>query len=224
MIRTVFFDLFSTLIYPRYPEKSEYEMLGIPVDEWETYAEDASLYFERALGKTATGTEIIRKIADKMPFELDEMQQKEILRRREERMKTALVSVDGQILDTLARLRERDIRLCLISNADRIDCKYWGASPLAPYFDAAVFSCDVGMLKPDEPIYRYAMEQMKAKPAESLFVGDGGFDELYGAQRVGMRTVFTEYLEAKSGEKRERIRAYADYHMTEFADLLKFVS
>ncbi|HEY8030652.1 MAG TPA: HAD family hydrolase, partial [Gaiellaceae bacterium] len=51
------------------------------------------------------------------------------------------------------------------------------------------FSSAVGLRKPDPQIYRLACERLGVEPHESVFVGDGGNDELAGAERVGMRAV-----------------------------------
>ncbi len=62
MIKAVFFDLFFTLIDPKYSEINEYDVIGISAMEWAKYAEDKALYLERALGKVKTEKEIIDKI------------------------------------------------------------------------------------------------------------------------------------------------------------------
>ena len=49
-------------------------------------------------------------------------------------------------------LKRKGIKLCLISNADIIDKMYWLDSPIAKYFDEAVFSCDVVYVKPNSRI------------------------------------------------------------------------
>ena len=61
----------------------------------------------------------------------------------------------------------------------------WDETPLGGEFDATVFSCDVGVSKPDPRIYEIACERLEVEPAECLFVGDGANDELPGAERVG---------------------------------------
>ena len=65
----------------------------------------------------------------------------------------------------------------------------WGETELHGLFDSELFSCDVGLRKPDPRIYLLACEQLGVEPAEALFVGDGANDELAGADRVGMRAV-----------------------------------
>ena len=51
-----------------------------------------------------------------------------------------------------------------------------------------------------------ALKQLKIEPRISLFVGDGGSNELFGAKQVGMKTVFSECLDIKSEEKRKVIK------------------
>ena len=191
--------------------------------EWEKYAEDDHLYHERALGNVQSENEIIDKIVDIMPYNLNECEKQEILERRENRMKRALFTVDDNILETLRKIHERGIKIGLISNADKIDSKHWGESALAEFFDITIFSCDVGMLKPDVEIYNLAMNKLGVMPEDSIFVGDGGFNELWGARNAGMKTVFTEYLERKSENKKEKIAEHADYHIYEFHRLLNYI-
>jgi putative hydrolase of the HAD superfamily len=60
---------------------------------------------------------------------------------------------------------------------------------LAALIDVAAFSCSVGMAKPDQRIYLSACEALSVAPAECVYVGDGGDDELQGALEVGMTPV-----------------------------------
>lgn len=223
MIKAVFFDLFFTLIYPGYSDINEYDVIGISAMEWEKYAEDNVLYCERASGKVRTENDIIDKIVNIMPYHFNMSQKQEILQRREERIKRALLSVDSTIIDTLRKLKEKSVKIGLISNADIIDSKHWDKSPLAEFFDVAIFSHNVGVLKPELEIYRLATNMLKIKPEESIFVGDGGSDELYGAKSIGMKTIFTEYLECKASDKIEKIKLYADYHIKDFDELLRYI-
>ncbi|BCN30761.1 HAD family hydrolase [Anaeromicropila herbilytica] len=222
MIKAIFFDLFFTLICPQYNEEAnENDILKITAEEWEHYAEKDELYMERALGKIKDEKQIIVKIIDSMPYKVSEQQVLEILTLRQNRMKNALCKVDETILHTLKEIHDKGIKICLISNADVIDSKYWSESPLADYFDEVIFSCDVGMMKPDASIYEYAIRKVNVAADESLFVGDGGFDELAGAKRVGMKAVFTEYLDIKEGKKRARLLEESDYYIRQFDELLK---
>ncbi len=223
MIKTVFFDLFFTLVVPRYQKQAEYHAAGLSCVEWEKYAEDAELYKERALGRITERAEIIEKIAASIPRKIEGDAKAQILERRQQRMKNALCSVDEEVLNVLGALRQKGCKLCLISNADFIDCLFWCDSPLYPLFDEAVFSCNVGMLKPDLAIYRYAMELTGAKPEQSLFVGDGGSSELLGAKQAGMQTVFAEWFDLKDENAAMRINESADFRIGKISRLIDIV-
>ena len=224
MIKAVYFDLFFTLIIPSYEKiNNEYDILHLSMTEWENYAENDMLYQERALGQVKSEMEIIDRIVSVIPFQVNDIQKKQILSAREKRMKNALHNVPEDMIDVLKILKNRKIKIGLISNADIIDCKYWGELQLASFFDDVIFYCNVGFLKPDRQIYELAMQNLKVLPDESLFVGDGGSNELFGAKAAGMKTIFTEALENKNGEKRNNIMKYADDHINNFAEIVKYV-
>ncbi|MDE6607461.1 MAG: HAD family hydrolase, partial [Lachnospiraceae bacterium] len=108
-------------------------------------------------------------------------------------------------------------------NADCIDCKYWNQSPLFRYFNDSIFSCNVGLLKPDKQIYELAMQRLSVSPEQCLFIGDGGSNELCGAKSAGMGTVFSEMLETKDAEQRKTIIKYADYHIKHINELFNYL-
>lgn len=223
-IEAVFFDLFFTLIIPIYSSgRNEFDVLEMDADEWEKYAEDNILYKNRALGKITDEKKIIEEIINIMPYDVNQEQKDEILCLRQERMRQALQMVDDKIIRTITEMHNQGIKIGLISNADKIDRKSWEESPLSKIFDDAVFSCDVGYLKPDVEIYKLAMNRMNVKAGQVVFVGDGGSDELTGAKNAGMITVFTEYLEKKEEFVKNNLMEEATYHIEDFEELLTIV-
>ncbi len=224
MSKTVlFFDLFFTLVRPVYSEQlNENDILNIPVDQWEAVAEDSQLYFRRATGIVKSLNKIIDEIVDCGNFSLTQEMKNKLLQLRVNRMKSALGNVDNVILDTLLELKEKNLELCIISNADEIDKLGWKDSPLFNIFNLAIFSCDVGVIKPNPLIYEIAMNKMNVEPQNSYFIGDGGSDELYGAKRVGMKTILTEYLLEREENKLIELLRYADYHIKDFCEIKKY--
>jgi putative hydrolase of the HAD superfamily len=89
-------------------------------------------------------------------------------------------------LETLAELRRRGHLLGLISVCSQDVPHVWDETPFAGALDEVVFSCDVGVSKPDPRIYEIACERLGVAPAGCVFVGDGANDELPGAERAGM--------------------------------------
>ena len=101
-------------------------------------------------------------------------------------MDEAIARPEADALATLEELRQRGHQLGLISVCSQEVPEVWEETPFAGALDALVFSCDVGISKPDPRIYEIACERLDIEPGESLFVGDGANDELPGAERVGM--------------------------------------
>jgi putative hydrolase of the HAD superfamily len=139
---------------------------------------------------------------------------REVARMRRAVTKQGLVPVPGA-LETIAELRARGLRIGLITVCTDDVPALWPETPFQGLFDAEVFSCSVGLRKPDPRIYLLACEQLAVEPAEAMFVGDGANDELAGAERVGMTAVLIE----RDGEEQEwpgrRVRS-----LPELLDLL----
>jgi putative hydrolase of the HAD superfamily len=94
---------------------------------------------------------------------------------------------DHDVEHMIRELRARSIRLGVISNGFAEDVHPWPTWPLASEFECRVFSCEAGLAKPDPEIYRKAMRELGVEPATTVYVGDGGDDELAGAKQAGLR-------------------------------------
>jgi putative hydrolase of the HAD superfamily len=126
-----------------------------------------------------------------------------------------LVPVPGA-RETIEELRRRGLGIGLITVCSEDVPELWPETAFHGLFDAEVFSCSVGLRKPDPRIYRLALDELGVLPEEAVFVGDGANDELAGAERVGMTAVMLE----RPGEEQaewdgRRIRA-----LPELLDLL----
>ncbi|HCT81428.1 MAG TPA: HAD family hydrolase [Micromonosporaceae bacterium] len=94
-------------------------------------------------------------------------------------------------LTTLDSLRERGLRLGLLTNCSQETVIQWPSQPMADRFDATVFSCELGTLKPEPASYEAVCAELGVDPRECVFVGDGADNELKGAAAVGMRVFRT---------------------------------
>lgn len=227
-LKVLFFDLFFTLVVPKYHKgRNEYDVPGMTREEWEIYAEDPVLYTERASGKLKDPKKIIDRITDRIKenrgIVLSDTDRAEILHLRTERMKKALLEVDSVVLDTLKNLKNKQLKLCLISNADVIDTAYWGESALSHIFDTTIFSCEAGYLKPEPEIYREALQRMQVRPEQCMFIGDGGSDELKGAKEAGIITVLAGYFIKRDEERLTSLGEWTDYYITDIRDILPVI-
>jgi len=93
------------------------------------------------------------------------------------------------VIETLAELRRRCLRVGLISMCSEDVPVAWPETELAGLFDVETFSSRCGLAKPDAAIYLHTSDALGVEPTACLFVGDGANDELAGAERVGMTPV-----------------------------------
>lgn len=187
-LRAVCFDLFHTLVLvPAQPGGSTPEILGIDPAAW------TEQVFHRAphhsLGECSDRVESLRRIAHAIDPGVPESAIRRAVASREVRFRRGLTEVRPPILAALQALRARGLRLGLVSNASHDEIEAWPDSPLAPLFDAVLFSCREKVAKPDPRIFLRAAERLGVAAEECLFVGDGGSGEHSGARGAGMRTV-----------------------------------
>jgi len=106
---------------------------------------------------------------------------------------TQLRSVKG-VGKVLLKLKEMGLTLGIITDGNPV--KQWEKiirTELEDYFDAVFISDFLGVKKPHERIFKKALEFCNLKPEEALMVGDRLYSDIYGAKRVGMRTVWFKY-------------------------------
>ncbi|UCG30019.1 MAG: HAD family hydrolase [candidate division WOR-3 bacterium] len=220
--RAIIFDLFHTLTSAdimRLPGKGTSELLGVSREDWNkqllVYSD------ERLRGKMTEPYEIIEKMAHAIDPGITTETIKAAVTNRINRFKHALVNVEDTTLETLGRLKRREKLLGLISNADVNEILGWRDSPLSRFFDSVVFSCDVGFVKPEKEIYMKCLDELGVLPGETLYVGDGGSNELKGAKEIGMTTVMTIHVIKHFWPERiAKAREYADFEIDGLKELL----
>lgn len=195
-IQGVIFDLFHTLVdvgvAPGASGRYTADILGIDREQWNRACFGAN----HEICRPTRHDEVVRNIARSLRPEIDDALIAEATAERQRRFDHALCNVDPKVMEALQALRAEGYRLGLLSNASSGEVSAWPSSPLAPLFDAALFSCDCGTCKPEADFYRQALESLDLHPHEVVFVGDGNSDEHRGAAEVGLHTVLTTYFTA----------------------------
>lgn len=92
---------------------------------------------------------------------------------------------DGAV-EVLAELRERGLKLAVISNWDERLPLLLERLELAPYFDAIVVSAEVGVEKPHPRIFETALTALGVASFRALHVGDSRRDDVEGAEAAGL--------------------------------------
>lgn len=98
-------------------------------------------------------------------------------------------SIEPDLAETLGLLRDKDIKLGIVSNTWVNGCsleKHLDKYDLLHFFDVRVYSHDYPFRKPDKRIFLEAAKLVDVDCASILFIGDRIDNDIKGAIRAGM--------------------------------------
>ena len=221
----VIFDLFHTLTgleseWSDLPVTSEF--LGIDRRAWNSLLHKTSR--QRLTGEQSDPFLIVRGLTDQINREIPDQKIREAVEIRLRRFRDSLQRIPQANVESLKCLRLAGMQLGLISNADKMEVASWASCPLAGLFDVEIFSCDVGLVKPEPAIYRKCLAGLSLSPGECWYVGDGGSNEIIGAREVGMTTVLVTGVIAELWPERIPPRIMiTDHHIKWMPEILPLV-
>lgn len=189
MTRAVIFDMYETLIThyhsPLYFGTQMAMDAGVPLNNfqslWHHTEED------RTIGKL-TFEEVITMILRENNCYSEELLKK-IVDKRIEAKEECFRHLHTEIIPMLQTLKERGLKVGLISNCFSEEADVIRRSELMKYFDSVFLSYEQGVQKPNEEIYERCMEALAVKAEECIYIGDGGSNELQAARKLGMKAM-----------------------------------
>jgi putative hydrolase of the HAD superfamily len=119
----------------------------------------------------------------------------------------------------LEELREKGVKLAVLSVCSEEVPAAWPETELAGLFDVETFSSDCGLMKPEPEIYLLTARALEVEPSECFFVGDGANDELAGAERVGMTPVL--FLPAGAEPRWPEVHEWSGLRVTSIEEVLE---
>ncbi|MDP6018160.1 MAG: HAD-IA family hydrolase [Candidatus Latescibacteria bacterium] len=192
----VFFDLYETLITENHPEwfgdVSLAERLAVDEDIW--HREWRLRHQARMTGQIPDHGAVLRQICEVAGVAPLAGRIKRLVAERIESKARPFERVESDVIEMLQALRQHDLSVGLITNCTQEEAAAWDASPFADLVDVAVFSYQVGVIKPDPEIYTFACGRLGVEPADAHFVGDGGSDELRGARAAGLQPIWATWF------------------------------
>jgi phosphoglycolate phosphatase len=97
------------------------------------------------------------------------------------------------VVDTLTALRERDIRLAVVTNkAEAFTLPLLERMGIATYFDTVVSGDTLPVKKPDPAVVRLACERLDVAPTDALMIGDSANDAV-AARSAGVPVLIVTY-------------------------------
>ena len=132
------------------------------------------------------------------------------------RKRLQLYPEEKRVLDDL----QPRYRLALVSDAQPgYALPEMKAVGLDGYFDPIIISTYYGFRKPDARLFTKPLDILKLAPAEVICVGNDMYRDIYGASRLGIKTIFVDSNQGtKSHEK-----VTPDYIAPRFQDVLEGV-
>ena len=94
-----------------------------------------------------------------------------------------------EVAHVLRTLRERGVRLAVVSNWDVSLHEVLARTRLRASVDAVVSSAEVGAAKPDPAPFAAALAELRVAPADAWHVGDSPAEDVAGAEAAGITPV-----------------------------------
>lgn len=127
--------------------------------------------------------------------------------------------------DVLNQLKSWGFKIGLVSNITnlaallRLDLHRLG---ILQYFDATIFSSEIGLRKPHPNIYYSALEGVGAEPTQAIFVGDRIREDVIGPQSLGMQALLTHQFRQENPDGAKPAKLINDIvEILEFAGQLR---
>ena len=175
---------------------------------------------ERISGACGDVRQTMQGLCDRLGVQLTDEQLAEASATRRE-VQESMFTLRPEAVGVIRQLRDRGLRIGLVSDCTSELPDAWLRLPLAPLVDAPVFSCVERTRKPDPRLFHAVADRLPADPADCLYVGDGGGRELTGASGVGMRAVL---LAGPDWHAHRDHRTEADWAGPRISSLLELVA
>ncbi len=191
--RAVMFDFYGTLTVHssaaarRSGTGRVAQVLGIPADE--LFDTISSTFTERATGSCGDMLATMMWVAHRCGYHPSKAQLAAACATRSEVEAGFARMLRDDAVSTLCQVRERGLRVAVVSDCTHELPELWPTLPVAPLVDATVFSVLMGERKPHPTLYLTACERLGMAPSDVIYVGDGGSNELTGASSVGIESV-----------------------------------
>lgn len=210
--KAVCFDLYGTLTID-FAEADRVAMVtacasavGAPLEPFHGLW-DASMS-ERLLGREGL-RDSVERICRLLGVSANDEQLDEAVRQRYVHQQKYF-QIPRSTVETLKLVAHHGYPMGLVSAATEESSVLFARSPLAPFFQATVFSNLVGIMKPDPAIFSLAAERLGVDARDCLYIADGAFGELSGAQQAGMTPVLFRRHDGLSGDDVHRPDSEAD--------------
>lgn len=119
---------------------------------------------------------------------------------------------------TLLQIKNKGIKIGLISNWDNSCRQVLKKNNLLDIFDHIVISSEVGIKKPKKEIFNLAFEMGQTSAEKSIYVGDNYYDDVIGSTNVGMDCILINQFDTLGIEEINH-----SYIVDSINDIVKYI-
>lgn len=166
MVKNVVFDMGQVIFY--FNARYFIEKVG-------AVGEDIDLIYKELFGTgkwarlddaSMTESQLIEDVNASLPSRLHDTVKKLVTK-----WDNYIIEVPG-MYDLIKDLKNRGMKLYLLSNAGPRHKEYWKNIPASEFFDGVVVSCYEKAVKPDEKLFRILMDRYSLNADECIFIDD----------------------------------------------------
>jgi putative hydrolase of the HAD superfamily len=214
-VKVIFFDVGNTLLFPNRAKILAPLASGDrpTLDQWQALERRTKMEFDRSMQNGRVDhsfwqifhTLLLDELGDQQPVGRDCLA--DLIRN------TRSSANWDQILPSTRETLERiaaHYRMAIISNSDGGIEKVLSRCGIADCFETITDSGNVGFEKPRREIFDAALDSMKTRSAESLYVGDVYSVDYLGATSAGMQAVLFDLAGAYKTRPEPRVRSLQD--------------
>ncbi len=153
--------------------------------------DDAERAYRGRMDLDAASREIVRHAFADSGLDADELAHQ--IADRYRAMRALAIAPYPGAMETLEAIRARGIPMALLTNGEaRNQRRSVETHALEQYFHCIVIEGEFGVGKPDERVFRHALEAMGCDPAEVWMVGDSLEADIAPAVTLGMHAVWVD--------------------------------
>ena len=188
MTSAVLFDLYETLVTESGIRPTRASSLAAVLGlEQDAYRREWKARRPAVVRGQMSFAEALTEISQTLSGDVDPVAVQSICQQRIREKAVVYAEVHEDVAALVTTLAGHGVRLAVVSNGFQEDFVGWPEWSQAHRFPCAVFSCMERLAKPDPEIYRRAAHRLGVAPAAAVYIGDGGDDELAGAESAGLR-------------------------------------
>lgn len=182
----IIFDLGGVILNIDYDLTIDaFKLLGVPTFDKEYTQAAQSILFDAFERGEIADTDFRAELCHQMGLVLTDAQ-------LDNAWNAMLLDLPAQRLSLLSALHTNK-RIFLLSNTNRIHVRSFersikdthGINDLTSVFEKTYYSCEVGMRKPEERIFRMVIESHGLNPNDTLFIDDS-YQHIEGARKAGL--------------------------------------